>query len=111
MHLAEKRDGTIKGHMVCHGKPTQEWLNKEESLSPTVGLDSSFLTVMINTREARDIMTADMPNAFTQTPMDKLDTEERIVMKIAGVLVNLLVEDSLETHAPCVVHEGHAWKF
>ena len=76
MHLTEKRDGTMKGGMVHNGKPTREWLNKEESLSPTVGLDSSFLTMVIDAREARDIMMADMPNAFTQTPIDKLDTED-----------------------------------
>ena len=53
-----------------------EWLNKEESSSPTVGLDSLFLTMMIDAREARDIMIADAPNAFTQILMEKLDMED-----------------------------------
>ena len=60
--------------MVHCEKATREWLNEEESLSPTVGLDSS--------REARDAMTADTPNAFTQTLMDKSDMEDQTIMKI-----------------------------
>ena len=95
----------MKGRMVHNGKPMREWLNEEESSSLTVGLDSSFLMMMIDAREARDIMMTDTPNTFTQMPIDKLDTEDQIIMKIAGVLVNPPVEDSPETHASCVVHK------
>ena len=105
MYLAEKRDGTIKGRLVYNGKPTREWLGKEESSSPTVGLDSLFLTVMIDGKENRDVMTADIPNAFIQTPIEKLDTEDRIIMKITGVLVDLLVNDSPEIYGSYVVYE------
>ena len=66
----------VKGWMAHNGKPSGEWLNKEESSSLTVGLDSPFLAMMIDTREARDIVTADKPNAFTQTPMHNLDMED-----------------------------------
>jgi hypothetical protein len=31
MLLTEKRDGTIKGRMVYNGKPTREWLSREDS--------------------------------------------------------------------------------
>ena len=62
--------------MVHDSKPTRELLNKEASSSPTVGFDSLFLTMMIDAREARDVMMADMPNAFMQTPIEKLDTED-----------------------------------
>ena len=71
MHLAEKRDGTVKGRLVCNGKPTEEWLDKEASSSPTVGFDSSFLTMMIDAREDGDVMTADTPNAFMQMLIKK----------------------------------------
>ena len=37
------------------------------------------------------VMSADVPNAFIQTPMpERKDGEERVVMKITGVLVDLL---------------------
>ena len=40
MFLTEKRDGTVKSRMVYNGKPTREWLSKEDSASPTVSLES-----------------------------------------------------------------------
>ena len=64
LFLSEKRDGTIKGRMVYNGKPTREWLSKEDSASPTVSLESLFLTSIIDAKEGRDVMTCDIPNTF-----------------------------------------------
>ena len=80
------------------------WSNEEELSSLTVGLDSSFLSVMIDARETRDTMMADTPNTFVQTLIDELDT---VTMKITGVLFDLLVEDGPEVHTSCVVCEGN----
>ena len=91
MFLTEKRDKTVKGRMVYNGKPTREWLDKEDSASPTVALESIMLTAVIDAKEERDVMSADVPNAFIQTPMpERKNREERVVMKITGVLVDLL---------------------
>ena len=62
---------------------------------------------MIDAREARDVMMADTPNAFVQTPIEKMDSKDRIVMKITGVLVDASVNDSPEVYGPFVVHKGH----
>jgi hypothetical protein len=67
MFLTEKRDKTIKGRLVYNGKPTPEWLSRENSASPTASLESIFLTAIIDAKEVRDVMTADVPNAFIQT--------------------------------------------
>jgi hypothetical protein len=40
MFLTEKRDKSIKGRMVANGKPSREWLNQEDSTSPTAALES-----------------------------------------------------------------------
>ena len=50
-------------------------------------------------------MTADIPNAFVQTDVDKKEVGERIIMKIRGPLVDMLLELSYETYAPYVVYE------
>jgi hypothetical protein len=106
MFLTEKRDGTIKGRMVYNGKPTREWLSKEDSASPTASLEGIMLTTVIDAKENRDIMTADVPNAFVQTPMPETkDGEARIIMKITGVLVDLLVEMAPEIYGNFVVYE------
>ncbi|MGC8483977.1 MAG: hypothetical protein ACP5OE_10090, partial [Thermodesulfobium sp.] len=95
----------IKGRMVYNGKPTREWLSREDAASPTVALESIMLTAIINAKEKRDIMTADVPNAFIQAQMPNID--ERVCMKITGVLVDLLVEIAPEVYKPFVTFGGN----
>ena len=75
LFLTEKRDKTIKGRMVYNGKPTREWMSKEDSASPTVLLESLLLTAIIDAKERRDVMSADVPNAFVQTSMPPLEEQ------------------------------------
>ena len=97
MFLTEKRDKSVKGRMVYNGKPTREWLTREDSASPTAALESIMLTAVIDAHEGRDVMCADIPNAFIQAEMpDISDGEERVTMKITGVLVDMLVQLSPE---------------
>ena len=51
-----------------------------------------FLNVKIDTYEGQDIMVMDVPNAFIQTNMpQKKYGEERVIIKITGVIVDMLV--------------------
>ncbi len=107
MFLTEKRDKSIKGRMVYNGKPTREWMSREDSASPTVSLESLFLLGIIDAFEGRDVMSADIPNAFVQTNMPDVGPgEERVVMKITGVLVDLMVQMAPEVYGPYVVYEN-----
>ena len=93
--------------MVYNGKPTREWLNKEDSASPTVLLESIMLLAIIDAKEGRDVMSADVPNAFIQTSMPPpKEGQARVIMKITGVLVDLLVQIAPETYGPYVVFEN-----
>ena len=68
--------------------------------------EAIFVTVTIDAKEGRKTMTCDVPNAFVQTSFpDPEPGEDRVIMKITGVLVDLLVELSPETHADFVVLE------
>ncbi|MGC8483971.1 MAG: hypothetical protein ACP5OE_10060, partial [Thermodesulfobium sp.] len=108
MFLTEKRDKSIKGRMVYNGKPTREWLSREDAASPTVALESIMLTAIVDAKEKRDVMTADVPNAFIQAQMPILDdANERVFMKIIVVLVDLLVEIAAEVYKSFVTHEGN----
>jgi hypothetical protein len=70
MFLGEKRDGAIKGQMVYNGKPTREWLSREDSSSPTAALESIMLTGVIDAHEGRtNVMTCNIANAFIQALM------------------------------------------
>ena len=107
MLLTEKRDGSVKGRCVYNGKPTRKWLSKDDAASPTVSTESIMLTVVVDAKEGRDVMTADVPNAFIQTKMPEMKKgDERVIMKITGVLVDLMVELAPDIYRPYVVTEG-----
>ena len=59
----------------------REWLSKQDSASLTLLTESLMVTTAIDVKENRDVMTADVPNAFIQTELLKID-EDRIVMKL-----------------------------
>ena len=42
--------------MDYNGKPTREWLTREDSASPMAALESFMLTAVIDTHEGRDDM-------------------------------------------------------
>ena len=69
--------------MVYNGKPTRQWISRDDAASPTVSLNSIMVLAAIDAKENRDVMTADVPNAFVQTQMPQTkDGEERVIMKI-----------------------------
>jgi hypothetical protein len=64
------------------------------------------LTAVIDAHEERDVMTCDIPNVFIQALMPEVkDGDERVMMKITGVLVDMLVELNPELYGPYVVFE------
>jgi hypothetical protein len=92
--------------MVYNGKPTREWLSREDSARSTAALKSIMLTAVIDAHEERDVMMCDIPNAFIQALMPEVEPgDERVMMKITGVLVDMLVEINPELCRPYVVYE------
>jgi hypothetical protein len=92
--------------MVYNGKPTREWLSREDSESPTAALESIMLTAVIDAHEGRDVMTCDIPNAFIQAIMPIVKNgDKRVMMKITGVLVDMLAGLNPELYGPYVVYE------
>jgi hypothetical protein len=105
--LMEKRDKSVKGRMVYNGKPTRELLSHKDAASPTTALESIMITGVIEAKEQRDVMTCDIPNTFIQALLPKKDPgEDRVVMKITGVLVDMLVDINPELYGPAVVLEN-----
>ena len=91
--LVEKKDGRIKARHCANGSKQRNWINAEEAASPTVMTDSILLTAGIEAKEKRDVATWDIPNAFIQTAVEELDKDgDRIVMKIRGAMVDMLLE-------------------
>ena len=54
-----------------------------------------MLTAEIEAHEDRDIMCCDIPNAFIQAHIPTMkDGDERVMMKIKGVLVDMITQKS-----------------
>ena len=93
MLLAQKdSENEVKTRLVYNGKETRKWLSREETASPTVSPESMNLTFAIDAHEERDVMIADVPNAFVQTcmPSELLEEDNTVIMKVKGVLVDIL---------------------
>jgi hypothetical protein len=68
--------------------------------------ESILLTAAIEAKEQRDVMTLDIPNAFIQTDVKPVG-DERIILKIKGALVDMLVEMQPEIYKDYVIFEGN----
>ena len=64
-----------------------------------------MITGVVDAKQNCDVMTLDIPNAFVQTSIPQGDQDEKIIMKIRGILVDILVEISPETYKEYVVYE------
>ena len=107
MFLTEKRTGQKKGRMVFNGKPTRDWLSREEASSPTVTQEGVSITASIDAHEGRDIMTNDIPNAFIQTLMPPPENgKERVIMKITGPLLEMIIQLDASFGSYVVMEKG-----
>ena len=105
--VTEKKDSEVKGRLCYNGKETRIWHDKDESHSPTVSNEGLTLTMAIDAKEGRDKMSCDVPNAFVQTPMPKVEIGKRVIMKVKGSLVKLLVElDPAKFESFVVIEDG-----
>lgn len=64
--MKRKRSGEIKGQTVAGGNKQHGLIDKEESSSLTVAMESVILTSVINALEEHSTTIIDVPNAFIQ---------------------------------------------
>ena len=60
---------------------------------------------VIDTKENRDIATVNIPNAFVQTKVEDNNDESKVIIKIWGPLVNMLVEMAPDMYTKFVITE------
>ena len=74
--------------------------SKEEMSSPTVSVESLFLTCIADAKEKRKVVACDAPGAFMQADVDEL-----VHLKLEGDIAPLLIRlDGL--HQRFQTHEG-----
>ena len=89
MSLTQNRNGKIKGQMVYNVKPTCDCLSLEESTSTSVSLESVITTLVIGAHEEHNNISYNVLNAFFQTVIPY--GNKRVIMKVTGVMLDLLV--------------------
>ena len=85
--LKEKRNGTVKARSCANGSVQRSHVAKEEAASPTVALESVFVTAAIDARENRKVVTIDIPGAFLHATND-----DYVVMRMNGTLAELMAK-------------------
>jgi hypothetical protein len=98
--LTEKRTGKIKGRTVAGGNKQRGFIEKEDASSPTVFTESVILTSVIDALERRANAIIDVPNAFIQTFVE--DKSKRVIIRIRGMLVDILVKLAPDVYGPYV---------
>ena len=97
----------MKARTCADGSSQRAYVYKEEAASPTAATESIMLTGVIDAKQGRDVITLDIPNAFVQTSIPQGKSDEKIIMKIRGALVDMLVEMSPETYKDHVIYENN----
>ncbi len=85
--LKEKRNGMVKARSCANGSVQRSHVAKEEAASPTVALESVFVTAAIDERENREVVTIDIPGAFLHATND-----DYVVMRMNGTLAKLMAK-------------------
>jgi hypothetical protein len=85
--LKEKRNGTVKARLCANRSVQRNHVAKEEAASPTVALESVFVTAAIDTRENREVVTIDIPGGFHHATNDNY-----VVMRMNGTLAKLMAK-------------------
>jgi hypothetical protein len=104
--LVEREDKRLKARDCENGSIQQKFIKKEGPSSPAVATESILTTGIIEAQEKRDVMTIDIPNAFVQTSAGLTKDGKRIIMKIRGSLVDMLVELDSQTYKEHVLLEN-----
>jgi hypothetical protein len=90
MFLKEKRDESLKRRTVARGNKQHDYIAKEDASSPTITTETILLLYIIDAKEERDVAIIDIPDAFIQTRVE--DKEDMAIIKICGVLMDILVQ-------------------
>ena len=100
--VEEKKSGADKGRLVVNGAMQRGHITKEEASSPTAFAESIILTSMVDAKEGNVVVTVDIPNAFVQTIITEAQKDYRVIVRLRGRLVDLLVETAPTVYGPYV---------
>jgi hypothetical protein len=75
---------------VAGGNKQRDCISKEDASSPTVATESVLLSCIIDAEEEQNVAVVDISNVFVQRRVE--NEKDMALIKIRGILVNILVE-------------------
>jgi hypothetical protein len=96
--IEKKRDDKIKARKVVGGNKQRDYITKEDVSSLTVSAEAVMLACVIDAVEMRDVAVINVLNEFVQTAIE--DEEHRVIIRIRGTLVDILVSIAPEVYVP-----------
>jgi hypothetical protein len=84
--LKQMKDETVKVRACTDGRKQSETMAEEEAASPTVSIESFFMSCTIEASEGRGVAIIDLPGAFLHA-----DCIDHVIMRFQGWLVELMV--------------------
>jgi len=99
----KKRCGKVKARKVAGGNKQRDYVSKEDASSPTVATESVLLACAIDAKENRESAVVDIPNAFIQMVVE--DDKDKVVIRIRGMVVDMLVKIAPEVYSPYVTYD------
>ncbi len=98
--MRQKKNGAVKVRSCANGNPQREQIAKEEAAAPMVVLDLVFLTSTIDAKENREVVMINILDAFLHA-----DNEYYVIMKMVGILAELMVKKNPKMYRQYVVLE------
>ena len=84
------------------GNKQRDYITKEDVSSPLLIAEAVMLTCVIDAWEDKDVAVVDTPNVFVQTVVSKEYADHRVIVRIMGPLVDILVSIAPDFYAPYV---------
>ena len=107
MTVKEKRTGDLKGRFCVNGSKQRGTIPREEAASPTVNLDSVFLTAAIDAHEGRDVAVVDLPGAYLSVKLEDPDTVD---MVLRGTMAELMALTAPQVYRQYVTVDARGQK-
>jgi hypothetical protein len=85
--LKQKQKGDVKARSCANRSVQRDHVAKDEVTLPTVTLESVFVTLAIEVRETREVITINIPGVFLHP-----ENEDYIIMRLNGTLAELMAK-------------------
>jgi hypothetical protein len=93
---------------VARGNKQRDYISKEDVSSPTITTEAILLLCIIDAEEDRDVTIINIPNALMRIQVE--DKEDMVIIKICGVLVDILVQIAPDVYKSYIMTDKKGMK-